>query len=137
MPWLASWIGLALDENWPEDRRRLLLASAASLYRQRGTKRGLREYLKIYTGERATITEHRAENFKLGAEAQLGPGIALGKDNKPHTFSVALRLPPIETPDEAGRARQELVRRRTIESIIEAEKPAHTSYRLDLDIEKR
>ena len=137
LPWLASWIGLVLDENWPEERRRLLLQSAASLYRKRGTRQGLQEYLEIYTGEKAKIAEHRAENFTLGPKASLGPGLALGKENRPHTFTVTLHLPPLEAATRAEQKRQELVRQRIIESIIDAEKPAHTSYTLHLDIEKR
>jgi phage tail-like protein len=134
LPWLASWIDLTLDEQWSEDKRRRLLQSAATLYRKRGTKRGLQEYLEIYTGQQAHIIERRAENFRLGPKARLGPGVALGSDNLPHTFIVSLRLPPIVSgagPEED--ARQEQVRRRTIEAIIEASKPAHTGYTLRLE----
>lgn len=137
IPWLAGWIGLALDEHWPESKRRQLLTRAASLYRKRGTRQGLQEFLQIYTGVEAQIVEHRAANFQLGGAARLGAGIALGKDNQPHTFTVRLILPPIETGPKAERKRQETMRRRTIESIIEAEKPAHTSYTLHLETEKR
>ena len=134
LPWLASWISLVLDERWPEERRRLLLRSAASLYRKRGTRQGLEEYLEIYTGARAQIVEHRAHNFRLGPEARLGPAIALGRRNVPHTFTVLLRLPPVSAIGEKEeRARQELERRRKIETIIEAEKPAHTSYTLHIE----
>lgn len=135
LPWLASWIDLVLDERWPEHRRRLLLRSAASLYRKRGTRQGLEEYLEIYTGERAKIIEHRAHDFRLGPEARLGPAVALGMTNVPHTFSVILPLRPISSAaDEEERARRELERRRKIEAIIEAEKPAHTAYDLRLEV---
>lgn len=134
LPWLASWLDLALDERWPEKRRRRLLRSATSLYRRRGTKRGLQEYLEIYTGEKARITEHRALSFRLGPEARLGPGIALGADNVPHTFTVTLCLPPASlSGDEEECARLALERRRMIEAIIEAEKPAHTRYNLCIE----
>lgn len=133
LPWLASWIGLALDENWPEERQRLLLRSAAKLYRTRGTKQGLLKFLEIYTGRQGTIIENRADNFKLGPQATLGPGIALGKENSPNTFIVQLSLPPIEAPTEAERVQLETIRRRTIEAIIRAEKPAHTDYKLQLE----
>jgi phage tail-like protein len=142
LPWLASWINLVLDEGWPEERRRLLLRSAASLYRKRGTRRGLEEYLGIYTGGKAEIVEHRAHNLRLGPEARLGPAIALGKGNVPHTFTVLLRLPPVSSlrPSAAGgeeghRARPEVERWlvRKIEAIIDAEKPAHTSYTLHVE----
>jgi phage tail-like protein len=136
LPWLASWLDLVLDERWPEQKRRQLIRSAASLYRKRGTRQGLLEYLQIYTGQRAEIVEHRAHNLRLGAEARLGPAIALGTANVPHSFTVTLRLPP--APSSGGkkeRDQQELARRRRIEAIIQAEKPAHTAYDLRLEID--
>lgn len=136
LPWLASWLDLVLDERWPEERRRMLVRSAACLYRKRGTRRGLEEYLEIYTGRTPKIVEHRAHNLRLGPESRLGPGIALGKANVPHTFTVILRLPPISLSEgEQERERLELERRHKIEAIIEAEKPAHTAYTLRLEVE--
>lgn len=128
LPWLATWVNLTLDERWPEDRRRQLLAAAVRLFRQRGTKAGLQAYLEIYTGVKARIVEQGAQNFRLGAAARLGPDIALGTGNQPHTFRVVLPLP--DEPDER-RARE---RQRIIASIIEAEKPAHTAYTLELPV---
>jgi Phage tail protein (Tail_P2_I) len=136
---LASWSDLSLDERWTEMQQRKLLASAARLYRMRGTKRGLADYLEIYTGRRAVITEHRANNLKLGKEAKFGASVALGQGNRPHSFTVYLRLPPIdfnEDDDATIRARKENDRRRTIQSIIESEKPAHTTYTLVLETEE-
>jgi phage tail-like protein len=135
LPWLASWLNLVLDERLPEERQRRLIQAAVSLYRRRGSKQGLIDYLEIYTGGRADITEHRAKDFRVGPEARLGPGIALGKGNQPHAFTVTMRLPPVASPagDENERARQEADRRHTIEAIIEAEKPAHTVYTLRVE----
>lgn len=134
LPWLASWLDLALDERWPEEKRRQLLQSAASLYRKRGTRRGLQEALQIYTDAWPEIIEHRAGNFRLGPTARLGPSIALGSHNAPHTFTVILRLPPVVCEGgEAEQARLERERRRMIETIIEKEKPAHTAYTLRLE----
>jgi len=136
LPWLASWIDLVLDEAWPEHRRRQLLGAATDLYRKRGTCQGLREYLEIYTGGKATIVEHRAHNLRLGPDARLGSGVALGTRNMPHTFSVSLRLPPIASDGEGEEGdRKEAARQRKILAIIEAEKPAHTAYDLRLEIE--
>lgn len=132
LPWLASWVHLVLDERWPEAKRRRLLHSAVALYRKRGTRQGLEEYLEIYTGAKPQIVEHRAHNFFLGQNARLGPGIALGRDNRPHTFSVMIRLPATEGGTENTHSQQELDRRQ-IEAIIEAEKPAHTSFALRLE----
>lgn len=136
LPWLASWLDLVLDERWPEDRRRLLLQSSASLYRKRGTAQGLKEHLEIYTGGDVQIIEHRARNFSLGPKAYLGPGIALGRDNIPHTFTVVLRLLPISpSVGKEEAARMEMERRRTIEAIIEVEKPAFAGYTLHIEAE--
>jgi phage tail-like protein len=133
LPWLASWFNLVLDERWPEEKRRRLLRSAVSLYRQRGTCRGLREYLKIYTGEIPQIIEHRARNLVLGIDARLGPGVALGTQNEPHTFTVILRLPSVDGVEKEEIVQKEENRRRVIERIIEGEKPAHTAYNLQLE----
>jgi phage tail-like protein len=132
LPWLASWFHLALDERWPEARRRRLLQAALSLYRKRGTRQGLQECLEIYTGEKSQIVEHRAGDLRLGPDTRLGPGVALGRGNQPHKFTVKLRLPPI-SGDENERARRESERRRAIEAIIEEQKPAHTDYVLQIE----
>ena len=134
LPWLASWLGLLLDERLSEAQQRRLLLSATSLLRRRGTKPALQEYLEIYTGGEAQIREHRASNFKLGPEARLGPGIALGTQNRPHSFSVLLRVPPVSSAGrDSERAHLELERRRMVESLIEAEKPAHTTFTLQIE----
>ncbi len=137
LPWLASWLDLVLDERWSEEKRRILLSSIVELYRRRGTRRGLQEYLEIYTGQRPTIIEHRANNFRLGPATRLGPGIALGHRNAPHTFTVVMRLPPmLEAEGERAKEgrQKEKERRHKIEMIIEAEKPAHTTYTLEIEV---
>ncbi len=138
LPWLASWADLVLDDRWSERKQRRLLQSIVSLYRKRGTRSGLEEMLEIYTGVQPQVLEHRANNLILGPMAQLGPSIALGSGNVPHTFTVTLRLPPITSTEaqplsQAEIDRYESERRRVIESIIESEKPAHTRYKLEIE----
>lgn len=48
--WLASWIGLVMERDWPEARRRRYLNEAAALYAQRGTPQGLRRQLLLLLG---------------------------------------------------------------------------------------
>lgn len=108
LPWLAAWVDLALDERWPEARRRELISAASTLYRWRGTRRGLSDYLRIYTGVTPRIVEQ-------GQERPGEPAVA------PHTFRVI-----IELPDPAA------VDRALVERIIEQEKPAHTAFELEL-----
>ncbi len=128
LPWLASWFDLLLDRNLSEKQRRILVQSAFSLYRKRGTKQGLQEYLEIYTGGHARIIEHRGNNFRLGTQARIGTGLALGTENQPHTFTVYLRLPAMSLDSE-----EQNIRHRRIETLIETEKPAHTGYTLHIE----
>jgi phage tail-like protein len=131
LPWLASWLGLELDDRLAQDRQRELIRWAFWLYRRRGTRQALKKYLEIYTGGDVQIVEHRATDFRLGPESRLGFGIAMGTGNRPHSFSVSLRVPPLQSEDGD---RRETGRRRMIEAIIEAEKPAHTDYTLHMEI---
>lgn len=133
LPFLASWVDLSLDDRWPDERQRQLLLSVAQLHRRRGTRRGMREMLEVYTGGSAIITEHSANNFQLGKRALLGRSIALGRTNRPHTFTARLRLPAIDAPDEAVRAEREREREAAIRELIEKNKPAHASFQLKLE----
>lgn len=135
LPWLASWPGLELDEHLSEERQRQLIQAAVWLFRGRGTKKALQQYLEIYTGGEIEIVEHRAHDLRLGPQARLGPGIALGIGNQPHTFTITLRLPPISPPgaDEEDQVHRERERIRAIRAIIEREKPAHTDYTLRVE----
>lgn len=55
--WLASWVGVELDDSWPAERSRTLLSEIVGLYGRRGTVTGLRELLRIYTGHEPHITD--------------------------------------------------------------------------------
>lgn len=55
LSWLATWVGVTLESNWPEKRRRRFLKQAVSLFPWRGTPRGLRKALKLYLGVPDTI----------------------------------------------------------------------------------
>jgi phage tail-like protein len=48
LPWLASFLGLTLDERWPLAKRRALIAACTDLFRKRGTVAGLRRFLRLY-----------------------------------------------------------------------------------------
>ncbi len=136
LPWLASWIGVAWDGSLPVSRQRRLLSAALELYQRRGTQAALRDYLEIYSGGEVEIREHRAQNFCLGESFRLGATIALGKTNFPHTFSVRLKVPRPALADRFGKdqANSEALFRQKIEAIIEAQKPAHTAFGLELQV---
>jgi phage tail-like protein len=108
LPWLASWLGLVLDERWPEARRRELIRAAVDLYQWRGTRRGLIEFVRLYTGLTPEIVE-------------LGVGHRLVSEAEAFRFIVRLRVPDPEQVD-----------RTVVEAIIDAEKPAHVGYSLEI-----
>ena len=66
LPWLASFLGLAVDErmaraprpgNRTEDVRRTLITEATWLFRFRGTVPGLRRFIEIYLGTETVLIE--------------------------------------------------------------------------------
>jgi len=120
LPWLASWVDLTLDPTWPEERRRELVKSAAELYRWRGTKRGLSEYLRIYTGSVPEISEY-IPGMRLDQDTELGINTRLGSSGTGHHFTVTLEL------DESSE-----IDVNTVKAIIETQKPAHTVYTLQI-----
>ncbi|MCI0440553.1 MAG: phage tail protein I [Chloroflexi bacterium] len=117
LPWLASWVNLVLDESWPIERRRRLVKSAVQLFQWRGTRRGLREYLRVYAGVEPKIVEESG-GTPLCKEARLGWNTVLGSKTH-HSFTVLLE---VEDPSSLNIAH--------LKAIIEAEKPAHAGYRL-------
>jgi phage tail-like protein len=58
LEWLAGWVGLVLDENWPVERRRQLIAEAGELFSRRGTARGLHDMLRLYVDAEVEIVEN-------------------------------------------------------------------------------
>jgi phage tail-like protein len=122
LPWLASWIGLRLNNNWPERKRRLLIRRAVDLYLARGTRRGMEEFLEIYAGIRPQIDEPFFGS-PIAPETVIGENAIIG-DIPEHCFVVTVFVPEGEEVDE-----------RAVREILDSEKPAHTAY--DLRIERR
>jgi phage tail-like protein len=80
LPWLASWLDLALDPRWPEERRRRLLREAMELYRWRGTPYGLARVLEVAAGVSARVTDDPAEPWVVRVAVTLPPGGAARRD---------------------------------------------------------
>jgi phage tail-like protein len=57
IPWLASWLGLELDDRWDEISRREAIKRAYARYARRGTPRGLRESIEREAGVPVVVTE--------------------------------------------------------------------------------
>jgi len=129
LPFLAHWVAWPVNPSWDLPQQRRLIRRAVELYRWRGTRKGLRIYLHLYTGlpldehvpqeadKHISITEPFGQGFVLGA-AKLGEETVLG-GGQPYHFVVRLRSDRSNTIDE------NLMRR-----IIEQEKPAFSTYEL-------
>jgi len=118
--WLASWLNLVPDPTWTMKKWRELVKSAAILHRLRGTKRGLSEHLRIYTGIVPEISEH-IQGMSLDSETKLGINTKLGSPGTGNHFTVTLELDGNNEVDID-----------TVRSIIDSQKPAHTGYTLQI-----
>jgi phage tail-like protein len=129
LPFLAHWVAWEVDSVWNLHQQRRLIRRAVELYRWRGTRKGLRLYLHLYTGlpldedipnetdKHISITEPFGPSFVLGT-AQLGSAVLAG--GEPFHFLVCLR------PHHRNmNLNEQLIRR-----IIEQEKPAFCTYDL-------
>jgi phage tail-like protein len=57
LDWLAQWLDLGMEEEWPDTVKRAVLANAARLFRKKGTAAGLREFIRLVTGKTPVIQE--------------------------------------------------------------------------------
>jgi phage tail-like protein len=118
VPWLASWLNLEPNPTWTSKKWRELVKSAAVLHRLRGTKRGLSEYLRIYTGSVPEISEY-IQGMSLDENTQLGINTILGSAGTGNSFAVSIELDSTSQVDVD-----------TIKAIIDSQKPAQTVYTL-------
>jgi phage tail-like protein len=112
--WLAEWVGALVDETWPAERRRAMVARMVTLYRRRGTVGGLREHLELATGGEVEVTDNGAVSWSPGPESPL-----------PGTPEMFLRV-RIRVDDPSSTDRAEL------ERLLVAARPAHVPYELEV-----
>ncbi|HEX2094583.1 MAG TPA: phage tail protein [Longimicrobiaceae bacterium] len=139
LDWLAGWVGLTLRGDLDVDaavedtddaarkRRSLarsLVASAVPLYRLRGTRRGVEDLLRLFSGGLSPSITERTTSFQIGVSSTIGADAQLG-GGAPHVFHALLRLP---RPNPEVRRRFEALAR----AVLDLEKPAHTRYHLDV-----
>jgi phage tail-like protein len=143
LPWLASFLGLALDERWPAPARRQLIEEIPRLWRARGTVAGLSRFLELYLGRAPVIIEHfrlrglggallTDESSSLFAGAVVGTNLRVGGavgergeapltgdaasafETHAHRFSVL--VPALLDADGMD----------VVRDVLEAQRPAHT-----------
>lgn len=122
LPWLGAWVAFTLDENWPVEKKRYLIKRAVDFYRIRGTVRGIKLFLKLFTGHEPDIIENEwpFKGFQIGVHSTIGiDSIILPPVNLAHTFIVDYPLHPDDVSDEM------IIK---IHDIIRSQKPAQTTY---------
>jgi len=112
LEWLAGWVGVTLDENWPMSRRRATVVEAVALYQSRGTVAGLRAHLEMVTGGRVEIVDSGGVTWSTTP----GSGHAAGE---PHL------LVRVSEPDEGTPLS-------TMDDLVAAAKPAHVPHRVEI-----
>lgn len=146
LPWLASFLGLVLDERWPEDVRRQVIAEVACLFRFRGTVRGLTRFLELYTKTKVIIIEKFrvrgmggaivGESAELSSNSVLGAGFrvggAVGSDQttvldgtiedafETHAHRFSVIVPAVLSAEQLD----------VVRHILEVHRPAHTLFDL-------
>jgi phage tail-like protein len=114
LEWLSSWFGVALDENWPVQRRRRVVARAVELYRARGTVAGLRVQLELVSGGSVEIADSG------GVSWSLTPGSEPPGEDVPR---LAVRV-TVDDPSAASLG--------DLDALVRAAKPAHVMHRLEV-----
>ena len=143
--WLASFLGLTVDERWPTGAVRQLLDEAGALLRCRGSKSTLERFIELYLGiENVTILEHWrlrglggalladdpsaleagtivGETFRVGgavgeADAPLSGTVEDAFATHAHRFTLVVAA---QLTDE---------QRSVIAHILDVHRPAHTLY---------
>lgn len=112
--WLASWVGLVLDESWPLERLRELVGRSHDLFRWRGTARGLTEQIALYTGTMPELSESGGCAWSPTPGGRL-PG------SPASTVTVTLRV-----GDPAA------IDAKRVEAIVAMAKPAHIEHRVEV-----
>jgi phage tail-like protein len=124
--WLAGCMGLALKQDWQTNQKRQIIATIVPIYRMRGTKRGLEEYLRIYVDGADVGIKEMANPFQIAVHSQIGVDSVIGL-GRPYYFQISVKLP---TPSLELKEKK----KRSIIEIIDREKPAHTYYSLIIEI---
>jgi phage tail-like protein len=131
LSFLAKWVAWEMNSRWELKQQRRLIKNAVELYRWRGSRRGLRLYIHLFTDlpldedlpeaeKSICIEESFSTSFVLGT-ANLIENPKLG-GGKPFYFTVTLRPQKIEDINEA-----------LVQEVIEHAKPAFCTYRLQIN----
>src|SRR5437660_12595271 len=124
LPWLASWLAMPLLEGWDEEKRREIILRVPELYRKRGTAEGLKLALRLFADVKAEI--HEGEWPYPGMV--IGRSSTIGKDTTLSPPVFISQCFTVELPDKKSEIEREKLR--TVQALVETEKPAHAHYAL-------
>ncbi|MCP2729238.1 phage tail protein [Limnofasciculus baicalensis] len=112
LPWLASWVGLSLRDDWQPSTRREFIKRIVHFYHLRGTKEGLKQVLSLYL-----------------RSVDLPDNVTIYEEDyfPPYYFQVELKLSRLESSLYEQQVR-------IAKAIINQEKPAHTYYGLKIQV---
>lgn len=114
LEWLAGWVGIALDETWPIEQQRDMVARATRLYALRGTRDGLAGTVALYAGVEPEIEDSGGTSVSLFADGPLP-----GSDTP--SLTVRVGVAPGRTVDP-----------RRLEALVQAAKPAHLPHTIEV-----
>lgn len=142
LPWLASMLGLTLDERWSEESRRTAIAEAIDLFKRRGTIKGLTRFIEIVAGVQPVIIEKYRmrgggmvgepnvinSNAVVGAGFRVGGAIGVAESSMTsvgdafatHAHRFTVLLPGVLDDTEMA----------MVSDLLELHRPAHTLYDL-------
>ncbi len=131
LPWLASWIGMSIDETLSEEEARKMIRSAIELYHCRGTLYSIKMFLDLFTGGETEVKESRAKNMVLGKDSRIGEEYALGLMNQPNTIVITMHIPS-DKLSSTGFTKQ--MYQQKIASVLRDYIPAGSVFTLNCDL---
>jgi phage tail-like protein len=114
LEWMANWVGIDLDETWPEHKQREQVRSAVDLYRWRGTKRGMADVIRLYCDVEPEIIDNGGTSFSEGSTGPL-PG------SPEPSLHVRVTVPPGRDVDESR-----------LHELVSTAKPAHLPHTIEI-----
>ncbi|HID99629.1 MAG TPA: hypothetical protein EYP59_04985 [Thiotrichaceae bacterium] len=131
--WMAHCLAFELPENWDLAKKKKLLLKIISIFRKRGTKRGLEEYLSICLGGRQFV--HISDDYDCRIQKTCHEYIEQQTRNDSSHLSKPSQLPSnyfiVEVIIPIYYCVEKLPEQIDIlKKVIDTEKPVHTNYQL-------
>lgn len=147
LPWLASWVGFALDESLSVHQQRELVQRAIRLYRTRGTRGGIEEMVRVLTSAPLRIRELELPKPMVLGRAHLGGGRDVAdryergepsacylmdvERHRPTGFFALVLEPRGAFRERFGERAGGVLRR--IARVVGRERPAHVMFTIRFD----